>query len=248
MQSPMKWVCIGEDEQRSKADVRRQADGVEFARTKRNIVCEDDMIEIKKKSVIPVYSAGAAWVLYCLIFPLYKTYHFIILVGLAALAYVVLSAIFPGKTEQIEVPEEPVRTGNDEIDALLAEGEKAVGEMRRLRGSIPGEPVRKQIDEIITVTGEIFNKLRGDPGDYKQVKRFADYYLPTTIKLLHTYDRFSQSSATGENITGTMERIETALDTILESYKKLFDSLFMHQAIDIETDIRVLESMLRNDF
>ena len=205
------------------------------------------MIEIKKKSVIPVYGVAAAWVLYCLIFPLYKTFHFIILVCLAALVYIILSAIFPGKTEQIEVPEAPVRTGNEEIDALLAEGEKAVGEMRRLHDAIPGGDVSKKLGEIIAVVVEIFNRLHSDPGDYKQIKRFADFYLPTTIKLLHTYDRFGQSSASGENITGTMERIETALDTILDSYKKFFDSLFQHQALDIETDILVLESMLKSE-
>jgi len=205
------------------------------------------MIEIKKKSVVPVYGVAAAWALYCLIFPLYKTFHFIILACLAVLVYAGLSAIFPGRTEQIEVPDEPVRTGNEEIDALLAEGEKACGEMRDLRDAIQGESVREKINEIIAVVGEIFNRLHDNPGDYKQINRFAEFYMPTTIKLLHTYDRFGQSGSAGENITGTMERIETALDTILKSYKKFFDSLFQHQALDIETDIVVLESMLKNE-
>jgi 5-bromo-4-chloroindolyl phosphate hydrolysis protein len=165
----------------------------------------------------------------------------------AALVYIVLSAIFPGKTERIEVPEEPERTGDEEIDALLAEGEKAVVEMRRLRDSISGETVRQKIDEIISVTDKIFKLLLEDRGAFKQVKRFADFYLPTTIKLLNTYDRFSQSGTLGENISGTMERIDTALDSIIESYRKFFDSLFEHKALDIETDIKVLESMLKKE-
>ena len=205
------------------------------------------MIEIKRKSIIPVYGVAAAWVLYCLIFPLFKTWHFIVLACLAALVYFVLSAIFPGKTEQIEVPGEPISTGDEKVDALLAEGDNAVGEMRRLRGSIPGEDVGVKLDDIITVTDKIFKNLLEHPGEYKQIKRFADFYLPTTIKLLHTYDRFGQSGAQGENISGTMERIDTALDTILDSYRKFFDSLFQHQALDIETDIRVLESMLKKE-
>ena len=86
-----------------------------------------------------------------------------------------------------------------------------------------------------------------DHGDYKQIRRFADFHLPTTIKLLHTYDRFGKSGVRGENIAGTMTRIDTALDTILESYKKFFDSLYANQALDIETDITVLETMLKND-
>ena len=205
------------------------------------------MIETRRKSIVPVYGVAASWVLYCAFFPLYRTWHFIVLACIAALVYVVLSAIFPGKTERIEIPEEPVRTGDDFIDELLREGERAVGEMRRLRDTIQDETVRVKLDDIIDVTDKIFKDLIEDPGDYKQVKRFSDYYLPTTIKLLHTYDRFGQSGARGENITGTMERIDSALDTILESYHKFFDSLFEDQALDIETDISVLESILKRE-
>jgi len=205
------------------------------------------MIEKKQKSIAPVYGFAAAWVLYCVFFPLYKTWHFIVLACISTVAYIVLSAIFPGKTKYIEVPEEPLRTGNEEIDLLLAEGERAVSELRRSSGTIQDNAVRQKVDEIIIVIDKIFKNLLEDPGDYKQVKRFADYFLSATVKLLHTYDRFGQSNERGENITGTMERIDTALDTILASYRKFFDSLFAHQALDIETDIRVLENMLKRE-
>ena len=204
-------------------------------------------MEIKKKSVAPVYGAAVVWALYCIIFPLYKTLHFFVPVCLAVLSYVILSAIFPGKTEFVEIPEEPKRTGNEEIDALLAEGERAVAEMRRLSNSIPGDALKTKIGNIISVTDKIFKDLLEDPDDYKQVKRFADYYLPTTIKLLHAYDRFGRSGIEGDNITGTLDRIDTALDRILISYEKFFDSLFENQALDIETDIRVLENILKQE-
>jgi hypothetical protein len=205
------------------------------------------MIEIKQKSVLPVYGVAVVWILYCLLFPLYKTWHFIIPVCAAVLTYVLLSVIFPGKTKRFEVPAEPIRTGNESIDALLAKGESAVSEMRSLRDTIPDDTVRGKIDEIIVVIDKIFKNLLDDPNDYNQVKRFADFYLPATIKLLQTYNRFSQSGASGENITTTMARINIALDTVLVSYRKFFDSLFENQAIDIETDIRVLENMLKSE-
>ena len=205
------------------------------------------IIEKKKKSVIPVYGIAAVFVIYCSFFPLYKTWHFIVMACSAALAYILLSAVFHGKTELIEVPEEPARTGDDKIDALILEGEKAVGELRRLQNAIPDMPMRKKLDGIIDVTDKIFKHLLDEPDDYKQVRRFADFYLPATIKLLHTYDRFGQSGTRGNNITGTMERIETALETILDSYRKFFDSLFEDQALDIETDIQVLESILKRE-
>ena len=204
-------------------------------------------MEIKKKSVVPVYGVAAAWALYCLFFPLYKTWHLILLACLAVLVYTVLSLLFPGKTEYVEIPEEQERSGDEMIDALLVEGENAVAEMKRLRDAIPGEQVRRKLDEIIFVIDKIFKNLLSDPDDYKQTKRFADFYLPTTIKLLHAYDRFGQSGASGTNVSGTIERIDTALDTILDSYKKFFDSLFENQALDIETDIIVLENILKKE-
>ena len=204
-------------------------------------------MEIKKKSVIPVYGVAAAWVIFCSISPLYRTLHFIMLACTAALVYVILSVIFPGKTEHIEIPEEPAKTGDSKIDELLTEGERAVMEMRRLRGSIPGDAIKMKIDNIIVVTDKIFKDLLEDPNDYRQVKRFADFYLPTTIRLLHAYDRFGRSGADGENISGSMERIDSALDTITESYTKFFDSLFENQVLDIETDIKVLESILKRE-
>ena len=204
-------------------------------------------MEIKTKSVIPVYGFAVVWVSYCLFFPLFRTWHFVILACAAVLSYVILSVIFPGTAQYVEVLEEPARTGDHMIDALLEEGEKAVREMRVLCDSIPGDKLKKKITDIILVVDKIFKNLHDDKNDYKQVKRFADYYLPTTIKLLHTYDRLGSKNIQGENVTGMLEQIDAALDMILESYIKFFDSLFENQVMDIETDIVVLENMLKKE-
>jgi len=205
------------------------------------------IVEVKIKSAIPVYGIGIVWLLYSLIFPLYMTWHFILIACIGVLVYFLLSKIFPPKIESIEVPCEPESTGDELIDALLAEGARAAAEMYRLQSSIPNSDIRKKITELIFITDKIFGKLRSEPNVYKQVKRFADFFLPASLKLLNTYDRMGKSGIEGENISGTMERIDNALDMTLESYKKFFDSLFENIALDIETDIAVLETMLKRD-
>ena len=205
------------------------------------------MKEIRKKSAAPVYGLAGVWLLYCLLFPLYKFWHFALLAALGVAAYGVLSVLFPGKTEYVKQPERPVTTGDEKIDKLMAEGVVAVNEMARLRQSIKNETVKKKIDEIIDITDKIFKDLIDDPSDYRQVKHFADFYLPTTMKLLNTYDRMAELGGMGKNITGTMQRIETILDTTLEGYKKQLDALFADQALDIETDIVVLKSMMQKE-
>jgi len=206
-----------------------------------------NIVKVKVKSVAPVYGIAVIWVLYVLIFPLYLTWHFIIPACLSVLTYFILSKIFPGSVKKIEVPIEPISTGDDAIDSLLAQGNLAISEMKRLHDSILDGNVCKKIIELISISEKIFDKLRAQPDVYRQVKRFTDFFLPASLKLLNTYDRIGNSGVEGENISGTMERIENALDMTLESYKKFFDSLFENVALDIETDITVLESMLKND-
>lgn len=203
--------------------------------------------EIRKKSVIPIYGLAAAWLIYCLFFPLFRPWHFALLLIAGIGAYAVLSVIFPGKTEYVKEPEKPVSTGNPEVDLLLEQGKKAVGEMNRLRGSITNAGVCGKIGELIDITEKIFKDVIDDPSDFRQVKRFSDFYLPTTLKLLNTYDRLGSIGTDGENITGTMQKIDVILEATLEGYKKLHDALFANQALDIETDIVVLQNMLKKE-
>ena len=208
------------------------------------------MREVRKKSVVPVYGVGAVWVIYCLFFPLYRLWHFIILAALSVVVWLVLSKLFPGKTELIKEPEpepEPVTTGNPEHDALLREGETAVSEMKRLRQSINEPELQSKIDRLTELTEKIFNDLIDDPSDYKTIKRFSSYFLPTTISLLNSYDRMGSVGVEGENISQTKARIKDILDTTITAYEKQLDALFANQALDIETDITVLENMLKKE-
>ena len=169
------------------------------------------------------------------------------LIVVTVLAFELFSKLFPGKKEYIEVPEEPVSTGDELIDALLNDGKRAVGEMKLLRDRIKNPQVQVKVDRIIELTEKIFNDVLEDKNDYRQIKRFADYFLPTTIKLLHEYDRMGEIGVIGENTAGTMQRIENVLDTTIKAYEKQLDALFADQALDIETDIEVLKTLLKKE-
>lgn len=209
------------------------------------------MREKIRRSAVPLYGVCAVWIIYCLFFPLYKLWHFIVLICLAALTYVGLSKLFPGKVEKIPEPEpepeKPETTGDEKIDAMLKDGRMAVSEMHRLGASIKNESVKQKTAKLADLTDRIFKDVLEDPADYTQIRRFADYFLPTTLKLLNSYDRMSAVGTSGENITGTLERIEDVLDTTINAYEKQLDALFFNQALDIETDITVLESMLKKE-
>ena len=85
------------------------------------------------------------------------------------------------------------------------------------------------------------------PEKRSQIRKFLNYYLPTTLKLLNAYDRMGAAGVEGANIDGTMGRIDAMMDKVVEAFDKQLDALFADEALDISTDITVLEQMLAQE-
>ena len=134
-----------------------------------------------------------------------------------------------------------------EIQDVINEGKRAQKELARLYRSIPNLEVKAKIKELADITDKIVDDVKSDPGDLPQIKQFLDYYLPTTIKLLNVYDRMGAQGIQGENISSSMQNIEEMLDTAIAAYRKLLDGLFANQALDVETDIEVMNTLLRRE-
>ena len=134
-----------------------------------------------------------------------------------------------------------------EIDPIIQEGNRALSEMGRLYMSIKDPEVRQKINELMRITDKITQDAIADPSDIPQIRKFMNYYLPTTIKLLNAYDRMSSQGIEGENLDKSMKNINEMLDAAIEAYKKRLDSLFEDQAMDIETDIEVMNTMLARE-
>ena len=149
--------------------------------------------------------------------------------------------------EEKPVNKKPAKAVSPEVVALLQDGAEAVTELARLRDSISDEDVKDKVDEVIVVTSSIFKKLSSEPEIYNQAKRFSNYYLPKTMKLITTYDDLQNSSVQSEKVSNMLEQISTTLDTLIVGLKGLYDSLYESKVYDIESDIAVLESMLKRD-
>ena len=134
-----------------------------------------------------------------------------------------------------------------EIDPIIQEGNRALSEMGRLYMSIKDTEVRQKINELMRITDKITQDAIADPSDIPHIRKFMNYYLPTTIKLLNAYDRMSAQGIEGENLDKSMKSINEMLDAAIVAYKKRLDSLFENQALDIETDIEVMNTMLARE-
>ena len=205
------------------------------------------MKKIVHKSAAPLYAAAAVWVLYALLFPLYRMIHFVLVIIASALVYFIAKALCPDVVEEVKEEEKPQTTGNAELDKMIADGKLAISEMRRLNDSIKDETISRQIDRLEEISGKIFAQVQAEPKKLPQIRKFMSYYLPTTLKLLNAYDRMSDQGVSGENIDGTMKRVENMMDTIVKAFEKQLDSLFGAEALDISTDITVLDNMMARE-
>lgn len=209
------------------------------------------MIILKEKripSVVPIYSAAAAWLVYAMMFPLYKLWHFIICGVFTVLVFLLMKKLFPGKVVKVKVPDPPApTTGNPELDKMIADGNAAVEQMRKLNDAIEDPVISGQINELERLSGKIFDVVKQEPKKLGEIRTFMNYYLPTTIKLLTSYDKLVRQGQAGENVEATKKKIENVMETIVTAYRKRLDSLFEAEAIDISADIKVLETMMEKD-
>jgi len=220
---------------------------------------------VKKRSVAPYYVVAAVWLLWSLFAPLYTIGHIIMAAVASVVAFLAARAIWKDKTWTTPEAEpqpagqpkqesaaqqpkaEPKTTGNPEIDALMAERDRALSEMRRLNDNIEDETISNQIDRLELTTKKIIDAVVEKPEKLPQIRRFLNYYLPTTLKLLNAYDRMGSAGVSGVNIDGTMGKIEEMMETVCAAFDKQLDALFGDEALDISTDITVLEQMLRQE-
>lgn len=204
----------------------------------------------ENKPVAPFYAVAAIWLGYSFLFGLHKISDFLIVIALSCAAFWLLGQ---GKTaEEKETKTEPVKkepetTGNAELDKMISDGAKAISEMRRLNDSIADEKISADIERLEKSSSAIFEQVKANPEKLPQIRKFMDYYLPTTLKLLNAYDRMSATGIGGENIDTTKTKVETMMTSIVAAFEKQYDALFGADALDISTDITVLETMMARE-
>lgn len=116
-----------------------------------------------------------------------------------------------------------------------------------LNDQIADKAVSEKIERIRRIAADIFAFVRNHPDRKPQIRGFMNYYLPTTCKILSAYAELEKQSVEGQNIRGAKEKIEGILDALIEAYRQQLDLLFQAKAMDVTTDIDVLETMMAKD-
>lgn len=125
--------------------------------------------------------------------------------------------------------------------------QKILDELRRVNDAIPDEEMTDKISRLEAVSAKIFEQAKTDPEKLPRMRKFMDYYLPTSLKLLQAYAELDSQGVEGENITESKRRIEQTMDTLVHAFETQLDQLFAADAMDISADIDVMQNMLRAD-
>ena len=116
-----------------------------------------------------------------------------------------------------------------EKETSLMEDERAVEELQHMQKT----------------TESIGAWLEAHPESLPKARRFAEYYIPTTLKLLHTYNDVQGQQ--GENAEAIRRDIAGILHTLNQAYDNLYDKLLSDMALDVSSEIAALQGMLAND-
>lgn len=124
------------------------------------------------------------------------------------------------------------------------------GQLRDIRYAndrIADPVISAKIDRLEDLAGKIFRIVEEEPAKKAKASTFLNYYLPTTQKLLDSYADFEESGVSGENVSQAKQRIASTMDNIVAGFERQLDQLYQSDAMDVDSDIRVMEQMLRRD-
>lgn len=154
--------------------------------------------------------------------------------------------VLNGEGIQDPVPEPEVKEEAEAPKGMERE-ERVLTEIRQVNDAIADPTMSAKIDRVGEITGKIFAYLREKPDKEGQLRSFLSYYLPTTLKILRAYAQMEAQGIEGENISAAKKRIENMMDKVVDGFEKQLDKLFQDDAMDITTDVEVLERMLDKD-
>lgn len=127
------------------------------------------------------------------------------------------------------------------------EGRAYMERLRQLNVEIPGEVISNKLYQLDYLLQRIFMVLKEHPDKCPQMRKFMDYYLPTTVKLVESYADFDRAGIQGDNIMTAKAEIEKTMDTINQAFEKLLDDMYQDAAFEATADAKVLKTVLAQD-
>ena len=198
--------------------------------------------EKRERPVLPLYFAAAVWLVGALVLPPYTLSGLLILAGLSALAYAVGRRFCPERVVRRLVP---YATGSEDVDAMLDGVTQNLDALHALNADIPDEVLSSAMERMEKAGRGIVETVAKTPDKARLADRFARYYLPEVLKILGAYADMEKTGVKGENAGQILGDVRRNAETMAAAFENQLDALYSAEALDISTDIEVLDGILK---
>lgn len=201
------------------------------------------IIRTEKPSVLPFYAAAAAGLVLCLVLPVYKLWALAVMLVGAAAAFVAASRVCPPQVIEREVP---FHTGVDDVDQMLTEIQQKLDALHALNEALPDPQMSAAMDRMERAGRSIIEVVEANPAKAKQIRRFANYYLPDAVHVLEQYAAMARQGVRGENAASVRTEVERNVGVIATAFEHQLDALYASESMDLSADLAVLETLMKN--
>lgn len=136
---------------------------------------------------------------------------------------------------------------NDTTDGMLMKARDMLQQIRDANDAIPDADLSNKMDELERLSGQLFKTVVEKPEHAGHVRKYLNYYLPTTLNMLQNYSSMQKAGVSQHDLDNARFTLSRALDMVLGACQKQIDHLYSNNVLDISTDVTVLEQMLRRD-
>lgn len=200
------------------------------------------IIRTRKPSVLPYYAAALAFVVLCAVLPVYRLWALLAALGAAVLAFAGAKKICPPRVVETEVP---FHTGVDDVDAMLTEMQQQLDTLHALNEALPDPQLSAAMARMKKAGRSIVETVEATPAKAKQVRRFANYYLPDAVNVLQQYAKLAKQGVRGENAASIRAEVEHNAASIATAFENQLDALYAAESMDLSADLTVLQNMLK---
>lgn len=134
-----------------------------------------------------------------------------------------------------------------ELRKAINEGKSYIRQIKEANEAIPAIDISEKLSRLEQITSKIFAFVEEHPEQLSELRKFMEYYLPITLKLVNAYKDLDAQPVQGENISSSKKEIVQTLDTINYAFENLLDSLYQSTAMEVSSDISVLEALFAQD-
>lgn len=199
--------------------------------------------EKRTRPVLPIYLAALAWPVGALLLPAYRLSNLLIIAGLSLAAYGLGIKFCPTRVIRKQVP---YATGSEDVDTMLSGISANLDKLHALNDAIPDPELSAAMTRMEKAGRSIAAAVEQAPDKARSIDRFARYYLPEVIKLMTTYANMEKNGVKGGNADQILTELRRNAATTAKAFENQLDALYSAEAMDISTDIEVLDGILKS--